>query len=390
MLDIVHSPFRTLLAAQPPGHSLAQAFYADPAIFMRDMALLLGRWSYAGHASEVREPGAWLTAELGAESAIVVRGRDGVLRAFANVCRHRGSRICVRPRGRGPTLVCPYHAWAYDLDGGLRAAAQMPDNFDPVAHALWPLKLAEIGGLLFLAFGPSPPEIAAAMAALLAFTDRFGWAEARVAARRHYSVAANWKLVLENYHECYHCAPAHPEFAALHALARPGNRRIGDEDREGWGPVADGCEPFRVMHSMLAEKLATGSRDGRTLAPLMGPAFDGRCVFAELGLLSAFLAYPDHGVIYRFIPRAVQKTAMEVIWLVRGDAVAGQDYDEDALVWLWDVTSAADKRIIERNQAGVNSRFYAPGPFSLMETGTQQYVARYLSEIARFEAGDGV
>jgi Rieske 2Fe-2S family protein len=113
-----------------------------------------------------------------------------------------------------------------------------------------------------------------------------------------------------------------------------------------------------------------------------GARWDGTCVFGELGFLSAFLAYADHGVIYRFIPRGVADTEMEVIWLTSGEAAPGRDFDPERLTWLWDVTSQADKRIIERNQAGVASRAYEPGPFSRMEPGTQAYVARYVSELA--------
>jgi Rieske 2Fe-2S family protein len=129
----------------------------------------------------------------------------------------------------------------------------------------------------------------------------------------------------------------------------------------------------------------TGSADGAPIAPAMGAAgarWDGSCVFAELGFLSAFLAYADHAVIYRFIPRGVRETEMEVIWLVAGGAVEGRDYDLERVTWLWKVTSLADKRIIERNQAGVASRAYEPGPFSLMEPGTQAFVERYVAEFA--------
>jgi Rieske 2Fe-2S family protein len=115
--------------------------------------------------------------------------------------------------------------------------------------------------------------------------------------------------------------------------------------------------------------------EGGTRAP-------GLCVFAELGFLSAFLAYPDHGVIYRFAPVSPLLTRMEVIWLVAGGAREGADYDPARLSWLWDVTSVADKKIIERNQAGVKSRAYEPGPFSLMEPGARQYVERYVGELA--------
>jgi Rieske 2Fe-2S family protein len=254
----------------------------------------------------------------------------------------------------------------------------MDEDFDPASHGLIRLPLEEIGGLLFVSFNQEPTVLGAATAALAGMTDLYGWSNAKVAARRTYAVAANWKLALENYHECYHCGPAHPEFAVLHALARPGARIAG---YEAWDAIADGGEPFRVMPSELAKGALTGSRDGRLMAPPMGPT-DGTFVFAEVGYLYAFLAYADHGVLYRFMPRSVLETEMEVIWLVAGEAEEGRDYDPGALTWLWDVTSLADKRIIETNQAGVLSRFYRPGPFSEMEPGTRQFVDRYLADLA--------
>ena len=377
-----------LITAQRPGHALARDFYVDAAIYARDLDLLMGRWTWVGHASEVAAPGDWITGELGEESAIIVRGEDGVLRALANVCRHRGSRLCVGHGGSARLLVCPYHAWSYRLDGSLRAAREMPAGFDPAAHGLRVLPLAEIGGLIFVSFTDQPPSLDIAAPALAGMAVRYGWPEAKIAHRAIYPVAANWKLALENYHECYHCGPAHPEFSVLHALARPGARTLileylaGDPppDTEDWGPAANGREVVRVMRSAMAEGCATGSGDGALVAPPMGPR-DGHCVFAELGFLSAFLAYPDHGLIYRFSPRGVREAQMEVLWLVRGDAIEGVDYDLARLTWLWDVTSAADKRIIETNQAGVNSRFYVPGPFSTMEPGARAYVDRYLTEL---------
>ena len=380
----------TLARAHRPGHALAQGFYLRDDVFARDLDLLLGRWTCVGHDSDVRETGDWLTAELGAESAIVVRDENGALRALANVCRHRGSRICVEARGSAAMLTCPYHAWTYHLDGRLRRAREMPAGFDPAAHALQALPLTVIGGLIFISFDTHPPALGAAEAALATMTDLHGWGGAKIAERRRYRVAANWKLALENYHECYHCAPAHPEFSRLHDLARPGARRLdrgldaasGWADFEAWGARPDGREVARVMRSALSAGCETGSADGKRLAPLMSEGAVGACVFAELGFLSAFLAYSDHGVIYRFIPRAVMETEMEVLWLVEGDAREGRDYDLARLTWLWDATSLADKRIIETNQAGVRSRHYAPGPFSTMEPGASDYVERYVSELA--------
>jgi Rieske 2Fe-2S family protein len=255
-------------------------------------------------------------------------------------------------------------------------------------HDLHPLALTQIGGLIFVSFGASPPDLSLAGPALSQMTTRYHWDRAKIAHRTQFTFNANWKLALENYHECYHCLPSHPEFSLLHALARPGQRQLnldssdnqGYHDVEDWGPLANGREVARVMRSALSDDCKTGSADGKLLAPLMGPD-DGHCIFAELGFLSAFLAYVDYGVIYRFLPQGPNRTAMEVIWLVEGDAAAGRDYDADALTWLWTVTSVADKTIIENNQLGVSSRFYQPGPFSPMEPGAQAYVERYLTEL---------
>jgi Rieske 2Fe-2S family protein len=386
-----------VIDAHRPGYSLPRAAYLSPEVFQADMALLTRRWIFAGHVSEVAAPGDWITAALGDESAIVARGADGEVRALANVCRHRGSRICDGRQGHGSVLTCPYHAWTYHLDGRLRGAREMPDGFDPAAHGLKRLPIAIIGGLIFIAFAADPPSLDLAAPALERMARLYDWPGARIALRRTYEVAANWKLALENYHECYHCGPAHPEFSRLHALAAPRARVLSDEadpltglaDLEAWGATPDGAELVRVMRSRLLPGFATGSEDGAPLAPPMGGGgtrAPGLCVFAELGFLSAFLAYPDHGVIYRFAPLSPLATRMEVIWLVAGAAREGTDYDPARLAWLWEVTSLADKTIIERNQAGVKSRAYEPGPFSLMEPGARQYVERYLGELAALAA----
>ena len=380
-----------LIGARRAGHALPRGFYVDPEVFERDMDFLLDRWIFVGHVSELPDPGDFLTTDFGAESAIVVRGDDCRVRALMNVCRHRGSRVCIEAAGSVAAFTCPYHAWSYRLDGSLRSAREMPTAFDPAGHGLKPLPSTVIGGLIFISFGDRPPVLDPVAAALEIVTTRYGWAEAKVAARRRYLVAANWKLAMENYHECYHCQPAHPEFSILHALARPGARGFdGAEDFEAWGAEPDGFEVGRIMTSALTCDQVSGTSDGGLAAPPMSHV-EGSCVFAEVGFLSAFLAYQDHGVIYRFIPRGVLETEMEVIWLVRGDAGEGADYDLDRLTWLWDVTSRADKRIIETNQAGVRSRAYEPGPFSLMEPGTRAYVDRYIGELAgRLEAPSNV
>jgi phenylpropionate dioxygenase-like ring-hydroxylating dioxygenase large terminal subunit len=227
----------------------------------------------------------------------------------------------------------------------------------------------------------------------------YGWAAAKVAHRETYPVNANWKLAVENYMECYHCGPAHEEYSRFHLYARPAalNREADERVRarartlgvtirevDHWGLAAlPGQEAADSTRSALAEGAVSGSEDGRALAPLMGEFsdYDGGVTFFDVGLTSNFLAYPDHGLIYRFVPRSVGSTDMEVIWLVRADAREGTDYDLARLTWLWKVTSIADKRIIELNQQGITSRYYEPGPYSEMELHTRRLVEWILAEL---------
>jgi phenylpropionate dioxygenase-like ring-hydroxylating dioxygenase large terminal subunit len=390
------------IAAHRPGYALSAPFYCDPAFFERELQRLLWRhWQCVGHRSQLREPGDFFTVDICAESLIIVCGHDSQVRALLNVCRHRGSRVCSERSGhaRGGVFVCPYHAWSYNLDGSLRAARQMPPGFDRSAHGLKAVHARVIEGLIFVSFAERPLGLEHVEAVLGGSARIYGWADAKVAHRETYPVDANWKLAVENYMECYHCGPAHEEYSRFHLYARPAalNREadarvrtraqalgVAIQEVDYWGLNArPGQEAADSTRSALADGAVSGSEDGRPLAPLMGqfPEFDGGVTFFDVGLTSNFLAYPDHGLIYRFVPRSVSHTDMEVIWLVRGNAQAGVDYDLERLTWLWKVTSVADKRIIELNQQGITSRYYEPGPYSPMEQHTARLVEWILAEL---------
>jgi Rieske 2Fe-2S family protein len=386
-----------------PGRALSRDFYSDPAIFECDMQrMLLRHWFCAGHASSVPRAGDYLLVDLGSESVIIVRTSSGELRALLNVCRHRGSRICSARTGKAASgrLTCPYHAWSYGLDGNLLVARQMPEAFDRADFSLKSLPVRVMQGLIFTTFAQNPLDLRTAEEALAQSAGVHGWADAKVAHRELYSIKANWKLAVENYMECYHCTPAHPEFAKRHVYARPAES-TGELERAGrtraaalgiavpdvdlYGCAAGaGSESVSIMRSALNDGMASATDDGRSAARLMGAfsASDGNSTYFDIGPLSDFLAYPDHGVIYRFIPRAAQHTEMEVLWLVHQDAVEGIDYDVERLTWLWKTTSAEDKKIVEMNQAGVNSRFFEPGPYSMQETYAGRFVDWYLAEIS--------
>jgi phenylpropionate dioxygenase-like ring-hydroxylating dioxygenase large terminal subunit len=390
------------IAAHQPGHALSQAFYCDPEFYAYELErVLLRHWHCVGHHSQVREPGDFFTADICGESLIIVRGHDQRIRALINVCRHRGSRVCTETAGkaRGGQFVCPYHAWTYDLEGHLRAASQMGSGFERSAYALRELPTQTCEGLILVSFATNPLGLTDVAQTLAGCARVYGWAEATVAHRETYAVSANWKLAAENYMECYHCAPAHREYSRFHLYARPAALNSEADERvrrraraqgldirecDHWGLRATpGQEAADSLRSALADGTVSGSEDGRALAPLMGQFsdYDGGVTFFDIGLTNNFLAYPDHGLIYRFIPRSVDRTDMEVIWLVRDGARAGIDYDIERLTWLWRLTSVADKRIIELNQQGIRSRYYRPGPYSAMESHTRLLVEWILSEL---------
>ncbi|MBV9316700.1 MAG: aromatic ring-hydroxylating dioxygenase subunit alpha, partial [Gammaproteobacteria bacterium] len=194
-------------SAQRPGHALSREFYCDAELFEREVRrLILRHWHCVGHHSQIRKPGDFFTTSFCGEPLLIVRGQDREVRALLNVCRHRGSRVCTQESGhaRGGVFVCPYHAWSYGLDGRLRAARHMPDEFDRAAHGLKWFHTRIIEGLILVSFADSPLGLEHVEAALAGSARAYGWAEAQVAHREIYRVQANWKLAVENYMECYH------------------------------------------------------------------------------------------------------------------------------------------------------------------------------------------
>jgi Rieske 2Fe-2S family protein len=389
-----------LIERQRERHSLAREFYSDPDIYERDIErIFLKSWLYAGHQSEIPNPGDWFLYELSGESVIIARGLDGEIRAMLNVCRHRGSRICLEQKGCAKRLICRYHGWTYNLDGQLVGASRMGDDFDKSGITLKRVHVELLDGMIFVNFAENPAAFSPVRDGLAECLRPYDLANAKVAHRESYPIAANWKLAVENYCECYHCAPAHPEYSRGHSLAHQGMRSgelfdavmarasacgLSDQevnqlylDAPGFG--AD----FGYDRYPLIRDHVTGSEDGRPVAPLLGTIrdYDGGATDLQVGPVLFGLMYCDHVVLYRFTPLTVDTADCDITWLVRGDAEEGKDYDREKLTWLWDVTTHADKAIIERNQQGVNSRYYVPGPLSTMENYTWKFLSWYLETL---------
>jgi len=386
-----------LARAQGERQALARDFYLDPGIYERDIErIFLKSWLYAGHQSEIPGVGDWFLFEFAGESVIIARSGEEEINALLNVCRHRGSRVCVESKGCSKILRCRYHGWSYDLQGRLRAAAHMDDAFDKSKIGLRKIHLEVLDGMIFVNFAEQPADFSAVREGLAECLRPYGLENAKVAHRQSYPIASNWKLAVENYCECYHCAPAHPEYSMGHGLAHADSRteHLYEEVMSRAGACGLGEKEVNRMYLEapgfgadysferypLIRNHLTGSEDGKPLAPLLGDIldYDGGATDLQVGPVTFALLYCDHAVIYRFTPQTIDTAVCDISWLVRGDAEEDREYERDKLTWLWDVTTEADKTIIERNQQGVNSRYHVPGPLSTWEDYTWKFLSWYL------------
>ena len=382
------------------GWSLDRKYYKDPSIFDREVEkIIYDSWVFAGHVSQIPNVGDYFLYNLLDESAIIVRTSDGSVQAYYNVCRHRGSHICKEAKGTVKRFVCPYHAWTYKLDGSLMSARGMPEDFDRGENGLHDCAMEVIGGMIFVNFSDSPESLENAKRDLAEPLEMYDFENMKVAAHKNYQINANWKVTLENYQECYHCSPSHPEYALMHTLTVDEDRF--DKLQEPMMSRMEACgvkhmeidkqfdnkdagqEQYAYSRYALFEKYKTGSKSGEPVAPLLGnlKGFDHGASDINIGPLTYYLVYNDHVVVYVFTPTGFETSQCDLYWLVRGDAEEGKDYNVEDLTWLWHVTILADERIIIDNQKGINSRKYRAGPLAKMEYLIDKYATWYLGEL---------
>lgn len=395
-----------LIAASSAQRCLDRPFYTDPAIFQRDADKILHRfWLYAGHVSDIPNPGDYRLTRVGeSESFIVVRDERHDIHVLANVCRHRGSRICTEAQGHARKLVCPYHAWAYNLDGSLAAARYSGDEVDAAKLGLHECPTRVWQGFIFftLADEAGAVDFDALASDLTPFAEPHDLAACKIACRRDYVVEANWKVFAENARECYHCGPAHPQYcsvmtdpAVLMSQHDTDARAQIESDlrtaREAQGlrfepTQLTGDSWYKGRRDVTPPGVLSMAEDGRRVAPLLGGDDNHRLentVVSIWALPSFYLGIAcDHAIVMKMTPLSATRTAAEVTWLVRADAVEHEDYQVDALTWLFLHTFEQDVVLCERNQAGLSSRFYQPGPYVELEEQTQLFTTWYLNQIA--------
>lgn len=388
-----------LLGAQRSGFALDRPFYTDAGVFDADLThIWYQEWIFAASAAELAKPGAYVTLQLGAYPVVIVRGADGQVRAFHNVCRHRGQRLCAKPSGQSVKLVCPYHQWTYETDGRLLWARDMGADFDASKHGLKPVHCDSAAGMIFVCLAEKAPDFSAVKAAASRYTARHQLDDLKVAHQSRIIENGNWKLVLENNRECYHCAGSHPALCRTFnddpdlvgsddSLSSPAGaahvNRCEDAGLPSRYLISDD-EQWRLVRIPFVGDAVSYTMDGKAAAPKLPDM-----PFANAGSL-LFFHYPntwnhflsDHVLNFRVLPISPTETEVTTTWLVHKDAVEGRDYDLTRLTEVWEATNDEDRRVVEENQFGINSPAYEPGPYSpKQESGVIQFVDWYVRSL---------
>ncbi|MEV6107531.1 aromatic ring-hydroxylating dioxygenase subunit alpha [Streptomyces sp. NPDC051940] len=382
---------------EPPGRMLPAAAYLDPGVLAWERREVFDAgWVCLGRADALARPRSRLAFPLGspdgegpygAASVLLVRGEDGVLRGFHNSCRHRGHELlpCATdaPAGRPRFLACPYHAWVYDLTGRLVRVPALDDG-EPVAIGaavpaarslpadadrlgLIEVPVAEWQGFVLANLDGTAPPLAEWTSGLDELLAPYGLVDLTPAAIHRYTLRANWKLIVENYHECFHCPAIHPELC-----------QVSSPDS---GLDCGGPGQWHGGHMQLEPGVRTMSLDGTGSGPLLPgltPGLRDRVYYLQLFPQLLLSPHPDYVMVHRLVPTGPDTTWVECQWLFPADRPAG--FDPGYAVDFWDLTNRQDWTACESVQRGVSSPGYRPGPLSAWHervvAGSIQHLAR--------------
>ena len=400
----------TLRALQnrKPDHSLTQAFYQDPALLKIDLETIFYRdWIFAGHDCEIAKSGDYFTFSIGDYAIIVNRDASGAIKAHHNSCRHRGFKVCDAAKGNVKRrFVCPYHQWSYELDGRLARARGMSDQFDPENHGLKSVHAQSVAGWIFVCLANQAPDFGAFRSMVEPYLAPYDLTNAKVAHEYTVVEKGNWKLVMENNRECYHCVGSHPELcrtfpdspvhAGLEGAAEAEHVAKFVEHWEAQGlpgrfKIA-GDAQYRVMRLPFLENARSMTMTGEpAVSKRLGVAPEHEnsgdvLLYHQPSTWNHITA--DHALSFRCLPLSANETQLTTKWLVPKDAIEGRDYNLKTLTEVWTATNAQDMALVERNAEGIRSPAYEPGPYSpVHESGVMQFVDWYCGSLEKRLSG---
>jgi phenylpropionate dioxygenase-like ring-hydroxylating dioxygenase large terminal subunit len=342
-------------------HTLPARVYTDRAWFDAEMDRVFATmWIAVGRVADIPAHGAFMRRDIAGASILIVGNRDGKPRAFHNVCRHRGTRLCDEEHGTfAGSIQCPYHAWTYDLEGRLIGAPLM-DEVDGFTRADYPLRQVACDvwdGHIFINLSSAPRPLATHLGQLPARFAPYRMSELRMVRRVVYDVKANWKLIVQNYNECLHCPIIHPMLNQMHHYLGAANVPSTDTYCGGAMGFKEGVETLSV----------DGKRRRKLLPGLEG---DDRSIVNYYVVYPNLLLtlHPDYMLTITIWPQSPGETRLVGEWHFHPDEIASPGFVCEDAIEFWDRTNREDWVISERSYAGISSRGYTPGPYSKRET----------------------
>jgi len=402
-------PLTDLLSRRREGYSLEAPFYVSEDVLKADVEHIFSKhWIFVAVEPQIPEEGDYITVDIGSTSVLIVRDEDGEVRAFHNVCRHRGAKLCAQHQGATGNIVCPYHQWTYNLKGVLIHTDHMGEGFNHHGHGLKPVHARSLGGLIFICLAETPPADFEDMAReMTPYIAPHRLAECKVAASVDIIEEGNWKLTMENNRECYHCRGNHPELT-LSLFEYGFGYQPNAQNAEGMKAFAELIQSSHArwvamgLPSAEIERLDTRVTGFRTQRLPLQRSGESQTMNTEVACKKLLADFPERSlgglsfwtqpnswhhfmsdcvISFTVLPISAGKTLVRTTWCVHKDAIEGVDYTVENLTRVWNATNDQDRALVELSQQGVASSAYEPGPYSpytesLVEKFCHWYIGR--------------
>jgi Rieske 2Fe-2S family protein len=372
--------------------TLARRYFVSPEVFAEEQQKIFSRqWVLVGHQNQIAKAGDYFVQEVAGESLIIARDRKGEARAFYNVCRHRGTRLCEEQTGHSWTIQCPYHAWTYDLEGRLVGAPHMDGTavpgFDKDDYSLHAVTVALWEGFIFVNLGDASAALEEWLAPLAGKFSHWNLPNLLSAKRIEYDVRANWKLIFENYSECYHCPGVHPQLQKVSPYDSA-------ENDLAEGPFLGGFMKINPGQSLTmsgnacalgignsARARDRGQRDDQDEEQEQGGK--NRVWYYSIFPNMLLSMHPDYVMVHQLWPQSPERTLILCDWFFHPDAAGVRDpaYNPQDAIEFWDMTNKQDWHVCELSQQGIASRAYQPGPYSPRESIPAAWDREYLRQM---------
>jgi glycine betaine catabolism A len=362
--------------------SLPQKYFVSPEIFEAERERIFSRqWVLVGHQSQIAEAGDFFVPEVLGESLIVTRDKNGEIRGFYNVCRHRGTRLCEERSGHSAAIQCPYHAWTYGLDGRLIGSPHMDEvpGFDRNDYSLHPVNLEVWEGFIFVNLANDPRPLEEWFAPLAGKFGHWNLPRLRSAKRVEYDVKANWKLMFENYAECYHCPGVHPMLSKVSPYDSAENDLTEGPFLGGFMRINKGKS---LTMSGEACALPVAGKDQEQDQEHEQEGKD-RVFYYSIFPNMLLSMHPEYVMVHQLWPQAPDRTLIVCDWFFHPDAFVRPDFKPEDAIEFWDMTNKQDWHVCELSQQGIASRAYEPGPYSSRESIPAAWDREYLRQMSR-------